>query len=231
MPVALEVACRDRTFTILNRLDGGGDAPSFRLPDGSTLEARAAVLERTGSGGVSRGYRLDPGDAGAVRPGPSPATERTCRVARVDYEKGIVAVTGRMPGSIPAGGIAIVESAGHADAVRVARILGDSEFSTGDEDLFAGTVHVSSADGREIDFLPRHLYFLQPGMTVVNEDGRVVGRIRSVRHGRMTLESPVAPESFPDRNGDGRRTCRIAVIGPGDRIRLHASERWGADPR
>ena len=96
----------------------------------------------------------------------------------------------------------------------------------GDDDLCAGKVHVTSAQRERIAFKPKYVYFLEPGMTVVNEAGKVVGRVKSVGTGSMQLTpGNVSLNDFPDLDKDGRRTCRITVVGPGDDITLHASSR------
>jgi hypothetical protein len=100
-------------------------------------------------------------------------------------------------------------------------------FSVGDDELSAGTVHVRSVKENRIEFLPKYIYFVEPGMTVVNEAGRAVGRIASIEEGSAAIEAPHAltQDDFPDVNGDGRCTCRFMVIGPGDMVSLHASHR------
>jgi hypothetical protein len=122
--------------------------------------------------------------------------------------------------------VAIVESGRHADAVAVSKVIDRRTFFVGDEDLSAGTVHVTSARGERIEFLPKHVWFIQPGMTAVNEDGKVVGRIESVEQGSVRIRGRrLTLRDFPDRDGDGQRTMRAMVVGPGDRVTVHHSIR------
>jgi hypothetical protein len=222
LPVALEVRSGGKAHVVYNRLEGsGGAASALELDDGTEVDARAAVLERTAAGRWEEVYALDGGGAAPV-----------CRteVASVDYERGLVTLDRPALRQAPAGGIAVVESPGHADAVAVADIVDDRTFSVGGEDLTAATVHITSAQGGRVEFHPKHVWFIQPGMTAVNEAGQVVGRIASVDQGAARVtDGGVSLRSFPDRNRDGQRTCRAMVVGPGDGVSLHYSVR-GSPP-
>ncbi len=69
-------------------------------------------------------------------------------------------------------------------------------------------------------------YFASPGMTLANEKGEAVGRLKSFASGMLEVEGKgLALEDFPDANGDGLRHVFVKVVGPGDRIILHRSNR------
>jgi hypothetical protein len=228
MPVALEIACGGMTHILFNRLEGGRDGSTVLAVDGNTtLDARAALIDRTPKGATSRAYLLD--NAGTRGPDLDIASAPSlkARVKGVNYERGMVTLTRPiLTGISPSGGIAIVESGRHANAISVSRIHDARTFSVGDDDLSSATVQVVSARGAQISFYPRHTYFAEPGMTLVNERGKTVGRIRSIDGGSATLtRSGLTLRDFPDRDGDGRRTCRVVVVGPGDTVTVHTSAR------
>jgi hypothetical protein len=107
-------------------------------------------------------------------------------------------------------------------------LLSDKSFSVGAEDLAEATVHVTAARGNRFEFHPRFAHHALPGMSVVNEAGRVIGRLRSIQSGtaKITTHS-LTLRDFPDLSQDGRRTCKIVVIGPGDTLTFHQSTRTG----
>jgi len=229
MPVAVEVVADGKRQVILSRLENGRTA----LADGAVaLNARAAVLEWSGDA-LRRAWVLD--DAGSTGLPFEPARAVGAIVKGVDYDGGRVTLDGAvLPPSVPENTWAVVESEHHASAVPVVRVIDGTSFSVGDDDLYEGLVHVQLAKGREIRYVPRHGEWLQTGMSVVNEAGAVVGRLSAVTPGykadpgKATLSRGVTLDDFPDADGDGRRSCRVCVIGPGDRITLHASTRWSA---
>ena len=62
----------------------------------------------------------------------------------------------------------------------VAEVLSPSRFSVGDDDLCATRVAVRKTSGNILRVYPCHTYWPEPGMTVVNEAGRPVGRLESL---------------------------------------------------
>ena len=234
LPVALEIACGEKKQIVFSRLEKQRDNASvLKLDNNVIIDARAAVLEQTTGGLFAQTYLLDNGGSRGLRLPSSAAPVARATVKSVDYEKGEVTLTRPIvPNTPPAGAVAIVESASHANAIPVAKILSGTTFAVGDDDLSAGLVHVQEVKGRQFRFLPRFVYFIEPGMTVVNESGRVVGRVQSVDEGWITLyKKPPALQDFPDRNQDGRCSCRIVVVGPGDTVTFHASVRTAQSAR
>ena len=232
-PVALEVDLGGgRKQVIFSRMERTymRKTPALRLPGVGAVDARAAVVELR-DGAVVRTYSLGetavdgkmPLNAALNRP------RHDALVESVDYEKGVVTLAYPiLKNGAAEGQYAIVESTRHANAVPVAKILDERRFSVGDDDLCAGRVHVSAVKGAVISFLPKQVWFLEPGMTVVNEAGAVVGRIQETVQdsGAATLTRKDARlEDFPDLDGDGRRTVRIGVVGPGDSAALHRAQR------
>ena len=234
LPVALEIACGRSMHTIFNRLEAPvGMTSVLKLDGGIILDARAAVLERTEAGDYGQTYLLDVGKSDGRLAGSVPAPAVRTRVEHVDYEKGVVTLARSvLTDTLPAGGIAIIESRRHADAISVAEIIDGRTFAVGDEDLCAGTVSVTSARGDRIHFTPKHVWFIQPGMTVVNEEEKAVGRIKSIEQGTARLTgSSLTLRDFPDGNRDGQRTIRAMTVGPGDSVALHRSVRITANNR
>jgi hypothetical protein len=223
LPVALEVKAGGTRHVVFSRLDNG----TATLPLGEmTLDARMAALEWT-EGDLSRACVLGDADSKGL---PCRAAVRQATVASVDYGRGLVTLAGpALPAAVPENTWAVVESPRHANAVPVAGILGPTVFSVGDDDLYAGLVHVQSVQGRRISFRPRYGEWPVPGMSVVNERGTVVGRLTEVGSGTAVLLEDVGPHAFPDADGDGKRSCRFVVVGPGDTVRLHCAARWEAE--
>ncbi len=151
----------------------------------------------------------------------------TAKVQSVDYDAGRITLDS--PIIEDAGGHAFVESDGHGNAVPVAKRIDDRTFEVGDDDLCAGVIHVNWAgehEGRhQINFLPKFVYFLEPGMTLVNETGDVVGRLVKSFTGAAAVDRALSLDDFSDLNGDGRHTVRVAVIGPGDQIKRYRALR------
>ena len=219
LPVALEINCGGCTHILFSRLESvAAGASVLKLKDGMVLDARASVLSQTDAGHCTHTYVLDAVDA-------TPA--QSANAVSVDYAKGLVTLDEPVLGdALPAGGVAIVESHGHADAIAVADIIDARTFAVGDEDLSAGTVHITAARGDRVHFQPEHVWFIQPGMTVVDEAGEVAGRVEDIEQGSARLSNgPFSLKDFPDCGGDGQRTCRAMVVGPGDRVTLHHSVR------
>lgn len=228
LPVALEITSEGKKHILFNRLEKQKDKPSvLTLGGGITIDARAAVLEQAADGAFTKTYLLNNTGSSGLSVPPSARPAASAKVKSIDYKKGEVTLTQPIvPQAPPSGSVAIVTSRRHANAVPVAAAISNTTFSVGDDDLYAGKVHVTLAQAGQITFHPKHVYFLEPGMTVINEAGKAVGRIKSVGSGNLQLTSRQSSlNDFPDLDKDGRRTCRIMVIGPGDDIVLHASAR------
>jgi hypothetical protein len=229
LPVALKIRLGDRTHTLFSRLEGPAGTRSRVTTEGKTLDARAILLEEKNGQPKPRTFILD--DSGTSIPGfeATGLPVITSRVSTVDYARGIVTLTGSVLDNVKTvGRMAIVERGEHASAVTVAEILDTRTFSVGHEDLAEATVHVTSAKGNRFEFHPRFAYHALPGMSLVNEAGKVVGRLRSARQGTATVSNKqLTLKDFPDLNKDGRRTCRMVVIGPGDTVTFHQSTRSG----
>ena len=234
LPVGLEIDLGGRTHVLLNRMESGSNGGT-RLPVGGdvVLDARAAVLERASGSGVTRTYLLD--DAGTtgldLGGGTSPHVDR--RVTEVDYGKGTVTLSRPIPQDLtPAGAVAIVERGQYASAISMDRIIDGRTIGIGDDDISEGTVHVIAAKGSHISFQTAFAHFSRPGMTLVNEAGRAVGRLLDIGRNKARLSARnLTLRDFPDLDQDGRRTCRCVVIGPGDTLRIHRSTRTGTAAR
>jgi len=68
-------------------------------------------------------------------------------------------------------------------------------------------------------FHDRTMYFVNAGMTLLDERGEVVGRLRRAGiDNLMLVDLRPTPDHFPDADGDGRRRFTVMAIGPGDLV-------------
>ena len=226
MPVALEIALKDRTHVIYNRLENGA---ARTLPGGRRMDARATVLELAADDLPTRTYTLD--------------ALHTCpvlrsRVAAVNVERREITLADPvLPDTAPAGGMAIVGGPLHGNAVAVSRVVSPRAFAVEDDDLAAGTFDITGVDGEWIDYRPNSFHYMEAGMTLYNEAGRAVAKLVSVppvghvidmSGRRIRLDRAVTLADFPDADQNGRRTCKVLVLGPGDDVTLHRSLRTQA---
>jgi hypothetical protein len=147
-------------------------------------------------------------------------------VEHVDYQTNRATLAANVDFT-PAGGSMIVEHPdGMADIVGVA-VAGDGTFTITDADLSEATVHIESLDGRDATVLPKFLTYPRPGLTLVNERNEVVGKVAAVDgyEGKLTFDRDISIDDLPDIDGNGRRSVRMMVVGPGDRVTLHRSAR------
>ena len=232
MPVALEIRSGSRRHVVFACLEAvGSPAHTIQLGDESlTVRAKAAVLTQDADGKVVRAYLLDGQRAEWGRFLVEGEPEVRTRVAEVDYPRGrLRLVAPALRGRSAAGGTAIVESNAHAAAVAVGRDTTDSSFSVGDDDLCAARVAVRQVLDKGLQIYPRYAYWVEPGMTVINEAHRVLGRVRSFADGIMQVHGgPFKMDDFPDVDRDDRRRISVMVVGPGDQITLHSSVRFVA---
>lgn len=227
LPVALEVLLADGTRQIVfNQMEESPATVSLR--DGSmSVDGRTAVFAH-GADGAGRAYLLGGREARwgdlVVRGIPSGRAE----VVSVDYETGRVKLSRAVfaaDRSPPAGGLAIVESDHHEAALPVLEVIDSSTFVT-QSDLAGARASVSDVRGDQLALRPAFAYFGRAGMTVVNEAGERLGRVRSISGGKLHLDRDgVTLHDIPDLNDDGRRDISIVPIGPGDRILVHRSNR------
>ncbi|MGI6086648.1 MAG: heparinase II/III domain-containing protein [Kiritimatiellia bacterium] len=240
LPVALEISMGGRKHVVFSRLETpDGESASILELDGGDVKiaARTAALEQGADGELRWIYLLDNNrSAGLESLLPPPQDELadlTAVVKSVDYEKGEITLSGPiLQGLQPAGGTAIVTrgltNGIYGSAIPVEKILAADRFNVGDNELYENVLYVDRIKGRRLRVYPDALFYVEPGMTVVNEAHEPVGRVVSVGEREIELEEavgPVNPEHFPDRDGDGRRMIRLMVVGPGDKITLHRSWR------
>jgi hypothetical protein len=195
MRVALRLHLGDRVVEVNNQLEGAS-------PRALVREGDAVVYELNGREPL------------------------TATVNHVDYDTGVVMLSEPIDFA-PAGGSAIVEhSDGSADIVGIAQSNGEM-FTVADPDLSEATVHIESLDGRNATVLPKFLVYPRPDLTLINERGEIVGKVAAVDGyaGTLSFDRDVSMDDLPDVDGDGRRSVRMMVIGPGDRVTLHRSIR------
>lgn len=231
LPVGLEIRLADgKRHIVFSRLELAEGPSAVEASSGALVtDARAAVIALDGNTPTRR-YALSAGRLQWAGQEPligSAAIE--ARVQTVDYAQGVVTLDRPVftdAVAAPAGGLAIVRSNDHATAVPVAAVQGNNAFSVGAHDLAAARARVQSVDGTSLRVSPPFLHFARPGMTLADESGRVLGRIRSIDGGMVTLDRAAPrPEDLLDEDGDGNRYVRILAVGVGDRITLHRAQR------
>ena len=103
-------------------------------------------------------------------------------------------------------------------------------FSLGDQDLRCGVASALEVDEQGVVKHDRVMYFVNGGMTVLDEAGEVVGKLGAVERTSFALaEKKPSIEEFPDADGDGRRRFRIGAIGTGDEVTIPVSAEMGGD--
>lgn len=196
-----------------------------RLAGQWVVRGRGAVIEVNGAGQAQRAALLD----GSLLEGPgcklTGSGVRQVRVQAVDYATGTVTLDADALTSADEGQWLAVGNAVSGAEVRVSRVLDARRFSLGDQDL-------RTARGRVVKLADRTIssnalaYFAEPGMAVVNETGRVIGRLAGVSSVDFTLTAPVKDDDLPDRDGDGQRRFTVMALGPGDTLQLGGRSDW-----
>ncbi len=180
--------------------------------DGGALTGRASCV-RTDAEGIAIGGRL-------FDVAPQPAA----RITEIDYEAGIVRLDAPILRADMAGcWVRVdttaegVEPPAHVTAVRVEEVLAPDAFSIAGQDLRCGVASVREFDEAGNVFHDRTTYFVNAGMTLLDERGEIIGRLR--RGGidnLMVVDLQPTMDDFPDADGDGRHRFTVMAIGPGD---------------
>ena len=229
LPVALEVRSGNLRHVVFNRIETPTENEyAVSLPEGVLVtDGRAAVLEQIDGGEVKQAYLLSGRKAqwGKFTLEGAPASR--AKVTGVDYKAGMITLD--MPifsENPPAGSVAMVQNGEHAAAIPVARVVSPTSFCVGDDDLCAARFAVRSVAGDTVKLSPAFAYFARPGMTVINEAGKALGRLKSVSSDTLTLDrAGLSMEDAPDSNQDGHRHLFATVVGPGDELNVHWSTR------
>ncbi len=186
---------------------------------GHAANGRAACIRLSPEGTVTTARLFDgtelqgPGLA-LVSDGPRRAT-----IAAIDYEKNTVTLDEPVLTPDLVGAWVTVDTGRHKDAVRIDKVLSETAFSLGDQDLRCGIGNVLGISDGNLIKSDRLIYFAQPGMTVVNEAYRPVGHFAAREANDVRLvEKGVAAEAFTDSDGDGRKRFIIMAVGTGNTI-------------
>lgn len=170
--------------------------------------------------------RLDAADRMVMQRRFDPTPHLTARIAQIDYREGIVRLDRPVLSDDMAGRWVIVDTSAegvnapaHVTAVRIERVLNPSTFSIEGQDLRCGVAGVLQIDDAGNVFHDRATYFINAGMTLLDERGEVIGRLRrgGIDHLMLVDRKPTL-EDFPDADGDGRHRFTIMAIGPGDAV-------------
>ena len=233
MPVALSVTSGGKRHTLFHRLEDNvspSAEPTTFASDGAAVNARCAVLERSGGETFSRVYLLDDRGSAGLGGQARDAERRVVEVADVDYAAGRIGLREAVSGALPAGAVGVVESDRHATALFAAHWTDARTFNVGDDDLIAGRIRVAGVEGRAIRYTPPFMfYYVEPGMGVVSESGRFLGRVHELdsKAGTLVLDRDIPASALADADGDGQQLCRVMAVSPGDRIIFHGAARLG----
>lgn len=169
-------------------------------------------------------------EAGAVAGGGRPSAH----LAQIDYDAGIVRLDAPILSDEMAGRWVTVDTTAegvdapaHVTAVRIERVLDPSSFALAGQDLRCGVAGVVTIDEAGNVFHDRTTYFITAGMTLLDERGEIVGRLRrgGIDNLMLTDRHPTV-EDFPDADGDGRRRFTVMAIGPGDTVTVPTTTDW-----
>jgi len=101
-------------------------------------------------------------------------------------------------------------------------------FAFCEQDLRTGRGMIVSAEGNTIK-TNGTLYFVEPGMTVVNEQGRVLTRVTSTKELSLEVERPITAADLPDADKDGVGRFILMALGPGDEAQVGSVVIGGAE--
>lgn len=189
------------------------------LAGGLQVRGRSAVVE-LGANGVVRRARLFDGEF--VKLGDwelKGAGVREAPVKAVDYAKGEVTLEQPILRETDREVWAPCHSPQHEATLQVTQVLAPDRFALGEQDVRTGRGFVLKLEGDKVQSNSL-LFFVFPGMTVVNEKFEPVARVTAARSLNLTLDRELRPADLPDTDGDGRQRFWVMATGPGDVLRL-----------
>jgi hypothetical protein len=216
---AVEVQIGDRRHVIFSATDMTREY----VVDGKLrVQGRGAVLALDAAGQVTAarlfdGTRLTMGQTKLTGVG-----LRAAKIAGVDYAKGVVTLDQPCLKPQDEGRWVPVRSATHEASVRIEQVLSPTHFSCAGQDLRTGRGMILGAEGNTIK-TNAPLYFCEPGMTVVDETGKPLARVKLARGLSVECEQPL-PATLPDADKDGVGRFVIMAIGAGDGVEVGSVE-------
>ncbi len=208
-------------------------ARCYRVDGTLELDGQAACVVMGPNGRVRRvlhlnGTVLRCGDLVLNSPG-----LRRSRIQRIDYRQGTIELAEPVVGAdLAAGQTVQIDTLDGSESVTFQQRLGPSSFSIGDEDLrVAGGPVVDVLPGGNRIMTPVSCPHAYPGLTVLNGQGQVQGRVAVGDF--LTLARPGLPPltraDFPD-SGDGLGArFAVAIAGPGDEVTLPSRSQFEAE--
>ncbi|MEN6303439.1 MAG: heparinase II/III family protein [Armatimonadia bacterium] len=218
--VAIEVDLGDRKHVIFSARNLRQE---YVVGKDLRVKGRAAVVAYGASGGITTA-RLFDGEylrQGGVEVRGNGLTE--CEIKDVSGKR--ITLTRGCLRAEDAGKWVSLRSAGHEAAVRLSRVVAPDCFET-DDDLVTAGGTVLGVEGSSLRGNVQ-MYFAEPGMTIVNEAGKPVGRVQSNKGLSVEAEAPLSAAAFSDADGDGRVRFRVIAAGPGDRVLVGSSAIFG----
>lgn len=213
--VAIEVRLADRRDVIFSATD----LQREHVIEGNIrVRGRAAVLSFDGR---DRAQSIRLFDGESVRWGDSSMTGgglRQVKIASVDYARGVVTLDRYCLTASDEGQCVPVLGPTHEATVRIEKVLAPNQFSCASQDLRTGRGMVVSAEGNTIK-TNSPLYFVEPGMTAADENGKPLARVKSAKGLEVEFDQPL-PAALPDADKDGVGRFTIMAIGPGDMAQI-----------
>ena len=186
---------------------------------GYEINGRAAAVRLNARGELTAarlfdGTSLQGNDLHITSAGPQTAT-----ITDIDYEHNVVTLDQPWLKPEHTGAWLTVATGQHKAAVRIDEVLDPHNFSLGDQDLRCGIGNVLALEEGNLIKGDRVMYFVHPGMAVVNEAHDLVGHFATREATNIRLaEKNVAEEAFNDADGDGRRRFVVMAIGAGNTV-------------
>ena len=186
----------------------------YLVDDSIRVQGRAACLAFDAAGRLVASRLFDGRQLACGETKLSGRGLRKATVTEVDYAKGVVALAQPCLSAADEGAWVPVRSADHEASVRIEKVLGPDRFSIAGQDLRTGRGLVVKAEGDAVS-TNAPLYFAEPGMTVVDETGKPLARVKRASGLEVQCDRAL-PATLPDADGDGAARFTIMAIGPGD---------------
>ncbi|MBU0606912.1 MAG: heparinase II/III-family protein, partial [Armatimonadetes bacterium] len=213
--VAIEVQFGDRRHIIFSATNV---AQVYTVDGKLRVQGRGAVLALDAAGKVTAARLFDGKLLALGATKLTGAGVREAKIASVDYAKGIVTLGQPCLRPTDAGRWVPVRSATHEASVKIEQVLSPTSFSIGAQDLRTGRGTIISAEGNTVQ-TNAPLYFCEPGMTVVDERGQALARVKLAKGLSVECDGPL-PATLPDADKDGAGRFTIMAIGAGDGVEI-----------
>ncbi|MCC7300023.1 MAG: heparinase II/III family protein [Verrucomicrobia bacterium] len=198
------------------------------LENGIRFAGKAGCLSLDKTGGVKSAW-LAGGSSLAHREWRlmSPPTLEAV-IAACNYTNGSVTISTPVPPGYDYTGKTIaIDSGEYGSSFVVTGIASPSDVLFSNQSPIAARATITAADGqRKTLTTSTVMHFLRPGMTVVNEDMQVIGKVDKFENEKIYLKSTFDPALVSDHENSGVKRVFVMEYGPGDTIRMPTSARY-----